>query len=399
MESCRRFPRRTVAFVGSQAAPARYALAAVERKKARKTLLLTLGLALGWCLWALANVSAWLLSTNDEIRGVLRWTAIELPAGFLVCCLLLVVYPPLQRRLGGLWPSVLAAAPLCLAAGVLWYLLTGHVSALLDLWFRDWHWFFLPGWKELLYRGVSRTLVMAFFCLLYYAVDHWFQLTEEREQARQARALAQQAQLQMLRYQLNPHFLFNALNSLRAMIVEDRARAREMVTELASFLRYSLAGQEQENTIGHELQAVESYLAIQRIRFEERLCVEVRVDPATLEVAVPSFLIHPLVENAVKYGMQTSPLPLRVAVEVEQQGKEIWISVANTGRLGQAADRSELEGTGTGLENIRRRLALAFAERHAFRLFERDGWVRAEIRLVLQAAAPGVVASARGRAS
>jgi hypothetical protein len=386
----------------------------VARKKARKTLLLAVALALGCCLWALTNVAAWLLSTHDEIGGVLRWTAVELPVGFLVCCLLLVVYPPLQRRLGGLWPSVLAAAPLCLAAGVLWYLLTGKVAALLDLWIRDWHWSFLPGWRDLLFRGVSRTLAMGSFCLLYYAVDHWFQLAEEREQARQARALAQQAQLQMLRYQLNPHFLFNALNSLRAMIVEDRERARQMVTELASFLRYSLAGQERENTIGQELEAVESYLAIQRIRFEQQLCVDLRVDPAALGVAVPSFLIHPLVENAVKHGMRTSPLPLRVAIEVERSGAELRISVANTGRLGQPedgsggaadhevdagavearkADRCEWEGTGTGLENIRRRLAIAFAERHAFRLFELDGWVRAEIRLALQ---PPVHAAATG---
>ncbi len=364
-------------------------LPAVARKQRRKTLLLMVALVFGWCLWALTNVTAWLLSTHDQIPGVLRWTAVELPAGFLVCCLLLVAYPPLQRRVGGLWPSVLAAAPLCLAGGILWYLLTGHVASLLDLAFRGWHWFFLPDWKDLLNHGASRMLVMGSFCLLYYAVDHWFELGEQRDEVQRARALAQQAQLQMLRYQLHPHFLFNALNSLRAMIVEDRERARQMVTELASLLRYSLAGQEQLGTIRQELQVVESYLAIQRIRFEERLRAEVHVVPAALEAKVPSFLMHPLVENAVKHGMQTSPCPLRVEIEVTLQEGELRILVANTGRLAGkdgSGGRVEAEGTGTGLENVRQRLALAFAGCHDFRLFERDGWVRAEIRLSLAAA-------------
>ena len=157
-----------------------------------------------------------------------------------------------------------------------------------------------------------------------------------------ATELAHQAQLHMLRYQLNPHFLFNALNMIRGMIIEDPQRSREMVTELADFLRYSLDGKGGEGAIGDEILAIDSYLAIQRIRFEEQLDATVRVDDSAMKVAVPCFLIHPLVENAVKYGMKTSALPLRIRIEVTRDGDGVAIRVSNTGRLLSGASGFDL---------------------------------------------------------
>jgi LytS/YehU family sensor histidine kinase len=234
--------------------------------------------------------------------------------------------------------------------------------------------------------GLMNGTTLGLFSFLYFAIHHWKQAAEQREKARQATALAHQAQLQMLRYQLNPHFLFNALNSIRAMIVEDPERSRQMVTELADFLRYSLDSEEQESTIGGELEAIENYLAIQRIRFEQQLDATVHADPAALGVAVPCFLIHPLVENAVKYGMETSAMPLRIGIEVVLNGQELDICVSNTGRLLESAPAPGRppNGTGTGLKNITQRLNLVFPDRHSFRIWESDGWVRARIQIRLE---------------
>jgi hypothetical protein len=351
--------------------------------------LLSLALAAGWLLWTTANVVSWVTTTHADIHGILGWSVIEGPAGFLVCGLLFLVYARLQRRLG-FWSFLVVGAALCFGAGIAWTLLTGHVAALRDRWLLGWDWSYRATWQELFLRGgVVRGLVMLLLSLLYFAVDYWYQLTEQRTKAHEATALAHKAQFQMLRYQLNPHFLFNALNSLRAMIVEDQDRARQMVTELAEFLRYSLDGREQESTIGQEIQAIESFLAIQRIRFEEQLLVTMRVDPEAQGIAVPCFLIHPLVENAVKYGMQTSAMPLRVEIEVVRRGLDIAIRVSNTGRLLDGSDGhgngAAKDGTGTGLKNIAERLQLVFGDHHSLEVKEGDGWVRAEIRLRLDA--------------
>ena len=348
-----------------------------------KTLVLSLALAVGWLLWTVGNAISWAVSTHDDIRNILHWSAVEGPAGFIVSGLLFLGYARMHRRRG--WRSqLLRCAGMCFIGGMLWTLLTGHAASLLDRLTRGWTWVYIATWQELFLRGgVTRGLILVFFSLLYFAVDYWQQYTEQLAKAHQATALAQQAQLQMLRYQLNTHFLFTALNSIRAMIVEDQGRARQMVTELAEFLRYSLDGTGQESTIGEEIQAIESFLAIQRIRFEERLEVKLRVDPEADSAVVPCFLIHPLVENAVKYGMQTSTMPLKIAVEVKRRGTELSIRVANTGRLvsGAEGQANGSDGTGTGLKNIAQRLKLAFGDRHSFRVVESDGWVSAEIEV------------------
>jgi LytS/YehU family sensor histidine kinase len=275
-------------------------------------------------------------------------------------------------------------APLCFAAAILW-----HAASMLTMWRVGWNdQLYLTAGNLLIGGGIMDGITLALFSLLFFAVDHWLQLREQREKARTATALAHQAQLQMLRYQLNPHFLFNALNSIRAMILREPERARQIVTELSEFLRYSLNGRSHESTVGEEMQAIENYLAIQRIRFEERLVVTVQVDPEVHAFVLPCFLVHPLVENAVKYGMETSEPPLRVAIEIAAHGPGLRIRVSNTGRLlpaVAAAPGSAQDGTGTGLKNVTQRLELAFPGRHTFSVVEREGWVHAEI--VLQPAA------------
>lgn len=212
-------------------------------------------------------------------------------------------------------------------------------------------------------------------------------LREQREEALRAVAAARDAQLRMLAYQLNPHFLFNTLNSIRALIHEDSERARDMVTALAGYLRYALVERPLHVALlEEEVASVRGYLAIERARFEERLDARVDIEPAALRCEVPAFLLNPLVENAVKHGAvgtADAPLVLRVEGRLVEQGR-LRIVVENTGRLGDGRDgrdgRGGLPG-GLGLANVRARLAALHPADHRIDIEQTDGRVRVVVEL------------------
>jgi hypothetical protein len=220
---------------------------------------------------------------------------------------------------------------------------------------------------------------------LYFGVKYWQDRRRQEALALRADALAKEAELQMLRYQLNPHFLFNSLNSLSALIREDPRRAERMLNGLSEFLRYSLAGAKTPDApLRGEIEAARNYLEIEKIRYEDKLTVKFDIEPSADDFCVPSLLIHPLVENALKYGMRTSALPLEIEVTARGGGASLRLEVANTGawveRSSDGAPANGL-GAGIGLENIRRRLEQAFPRRHRFDVFEQDGRVRAVVEI------------------
>ncbi len=239
---------------------------------------------------------------------------------------------------------------------------------------------------------VYNSLTLLAWSALYAGLLNRDALQEQREQALRAVAEARDAQLRMLAYQLNPHFLFNTLNSLRALIDEDRGRARQMVTELAGFLRYSLVERPlQLARLSEELEAVRGYLAIESIRFEERLDVRVDVEEGAEEYLVPAFLLNPLVENALKHGAPAAPgEPLRVWLRagVGEVGR-LRISVENTGELGLPgvagglgdAAGGRLLGAGVGLRNVRARLQHQYPDAHRIEIGDRGGVVRVSLDL------------------
>lgn len=248
------------------------------------------------------------------------------------------------------------------------------------------------GWESYAKAVLNKTPVLLTWSALYLGIKHWQDLQAERERALHAIALAKEAQLEMLRYQLQPHFLFNALNSLRALIVGDPSRARDMVTELSGFLRYSLlpAGTP-EVALGDEIASIRRYLAIEQIRFEERLQVAFEIDPVAEARRVPSFLLHPLAENAVKYGVRTSRSPARLRVTAHAEGDVLRIEIANTGRWCEGGSPGEdfEGGAGVGLANVRQRLEHLYPGRHRFEVAQDGGWVRARIEIVGNGGAGG----------
>lgn len=167
---------------------------------------------------------------------------------------------------------------------------------------------------------------------LYFGIKSWRDWLQEKDQTEQAIEEAQHAQLQMLRYQLNPHFLFNALNSVRALVDEDARKAKTLITDLSEFLRYSLMSRNKPTvTLKEEVEAIRLYLAVEQIRYEDKLQVDFDIDPRTEEIPVPSFLVHPIVEYALRSGMQNSALPVCIKISSQLIDSVLRISVLHSG--------------------------------------------------------------------
>lgn len=188
----------------------------------------------------------------------------------------------------------------------------------------------------------------------------------------QALANAQQAQLAALRYQLNPHFLFNALNSISALIVTKRnADAERMTDKLSSFLRSSLNADPGELIpLEEELSLIEEYLDIESVRFGERLEVEVDCSHHACEALIPSFLVQPLVENAIKHGVARTREPTKITISGDIADSQLKICVSNC-VIGEQSGGAPTS-SGVGLANVRRRIEAVYG-RAANLSAERDG--------------------------
>lgn len=214
--------------------------------------------------------------------------------------------------------------------------------------------------------------------LLYFGF-HAFNRARHAEVGRwQLESTVKEAELRALKSQVNPHFIFNSLNTVRALIHEDPATAETMVTRLAALLRYALqAGQLETVSLEREIGIVRDYLEIEKIRFEERLRPRFEIEDGALGLAVPPLLLQTLVENAVKYGVGPSASGGEVVVSASVDGGILKLSVANTGRLSAGG-----ASTGLGLRNATERLRMLFGEHATLRLGEKDsGWVVAEIEM------------------
>lgn len=169
--------------------------------------------------------------------------------------------------------------------------------------------------------------------------------------------LVSQAELRALQSQINPHFLFNALNTLYGVIPREASGARRMVQNLADMFRYSLQSEGSLVSIERELQIVDAYLEIEQLRMGDRMRVDKHVDPASMQVRIPVFTIQPLIENAVKHAIAANPDGGVLGFDITLYGDEVIISIRDTGR-GEADVRGAT--TGVGLNNVRKRLELCF---------------------------------------
>jgi len=206
-----------------------------------------------------------------------------------------------------------------------------------------------------------------------------------QQRAAAAELEALRAEVQRLRGQLDPHFLFNALNGIGAEIPDQPETARRMLEELADYLRLCLDNRDRAvTTVADELEALDAYMAIERARLGSRVGFAVDAEPSALARAMPSFLLQPLVENAIKHGRRQGLVP-SIRVEARAEGEWLHLSVRNNGRL--ATDWQARGEPGIGLANLRQRLALHFPGRHDFALRQEEDGVAA--RIALQGAPAG----------
>ena len=354
-------------------------------------LLLNVG---GWLLFGAAMIIGWLDAMPWHV--ILATEPVYVLIGFLLSLLLGLVYDRLGVGPASFGRTLAIIVVGSYVAGVLWIVafyyyrhfgaaivhsvITGAPSALR---FRRGFIF-----DQALVNGA---LPLLGWSLVRLGFQYNTALREQREQALRAVAAARDAQLRMLAYQLNPHFLFNTLNSIRALINEDRQRAREMVTALSGFLRYAMVERPLHVALlEEEVASVRGYLSIEQVRFEERLDARMEIDPAALRCEVPAFLLNPLVENALKHGVAgtaSAPLVLRVEARLVAPDR-LRLVVENTGRW--AGERTTapdaVEGGdglpgGVGLANVRERLAMLHPSEHRIEIEEADGRVRVVVEL------------------
>jgi hypothetical protein len=282
---------------------------------------------------------------------------------------------PLRR--GG--PSIMAQLAASLQTSALW---TGAATLYALVLSRGAH---LGPDRAGILRDLAALFIIGVPVYLLSSVVHYMLLALEDSHAAERRALesqvgAREAELRALRAQLNPHFLFNSLNSINALVGADPEGARRMCERLGDFLRRTLAlGAREAVPLSEELALIDRYLDIEQVRFGERLRVERTVDPSVLSCPVPPLLLQPLVENAIKHGVQNVLEGGAVRLEVRREGALLVLTVENP----LAADAPARPGEGVGLENVRRRLAASGAREAKLTAGRLDDRYRVKLELPL----------------
>lgn len=240
-------------------------------------------------------------------------------------------------------------------------------------------------WTDLLENAVQLSVMLFLWCTLYFSIKLWQQSTRERERLLHAESEARDAHLSALRYQLNPHFLFNSLNVVSTLILRgDASRANRMLSQISRLLRVLLDGPiTAEIALSQELDFAKEYLAIEQGRLGERLQVVVEVAPESLDAAVPSMLLQPLLENAVRHGVgrlrQGGVIAMRTALEKHR----LLLIVRNSGPPHGTAGLAE-NSRGVGLANTRERLERLYgSEAELSMQWPTDGGCEIAIRLPL----------------
>ncbi len=253
--------------------------------------------------------------------------------------------------------------------------------------------FAAAGWLAAPALAQLRVVLFALGALLYllatglhYAALASMEQREAEQSAEEARSLARESQLQALKFQLNPHFLFNSLHSIAALATIDGVRAREMCIRLSDFLRAGLGlGDRESIPLSEELALARSYLAVERVRFGDRLKVEESIEPGCEDCAVPALILQPLIENSVKHGIAAMVEGGAVRISARRNGSGVAIDIENEY---EADAESEPRPAGIGLAHVRRRLAVRYGDDASFGVQAENSVYRISLLLPCAASSP-----------
>jgi two-component sensor histidine kinase len=336
----------------------------------------------GWLAWGLVVKFGLTWATLDEklAPNYFLYCMIISVVGVIITLVLRLIYRKLWGRV--LWLQAVAFGLSCVGGGYLWLKTRGY---LYYTWFEtaaD-----MKSWREKMGAGAevyeevsymesffSATTVMVAWSALYFAIKYYQIFQEVQKSALKSAAMAHEAQLKMLRYQLNPHFLFNTLNAISTLILEQQTElANRMVTKLSSFLRYSLDNDPmQKITLKQELAALQLYLDIEKVRFEERLNLELDIAPEASVALIPSLLLQPLVENAIKYGIAQCEEEGHLRIAARVFAGDLLLELSDDGPGVDLVDGRIPDANGVGLRNTCERLMELYDNRHSFRLSTTD---------------------------
>jgi len=244
-------------------------------------------------------------------------------------------------------------------------------------------------WTDLAGNAVQFAVVLFLWCSLYFSIKQWQQSAQERERLLRAEAEAREARLSALRYQLNPHFLFNSLNAVSTLVLEGNApAATRMLAQIGELLRTSLDNEMVlEVPLSQEIAFTEQYLAIEQIRLRDRLRVDLAISPETLDALVPSMLLQPLVENAVRHGIAPVVEGGTIAIRSEFHDGQLQIIVKNSGAV---AAREDKPMNGIGLSNTIERLKTLYGTDQKFTLvWPRAGGCEVTVELPIRKSTQG----------
>ena len=318
-----------------------------------------------WILQSAGWAGYFLLRTLSGIANQMGWgyilhTALLTAAGYSITLLMGAMF----RRLIRMRPLVTwisSIAIVLLAAAIFSAIETWSSATIIN-----------PGARPEGIRFLGAILLtftlMIAWSALYYSINYYLLLEEQSDRMLRLEHQASHAQLAMLRYQLNPHFLFNTLNSISTLVLlKQTEQANAMLSRLSSFLRYTLVNEPTANvTINQEVETLKLYLEIEKMRFEERLRPSFDIDPSACLARLPSLLLQPLVENAVKYAVTPQEEGADISVSATRIGNRLRIVVADTGPGAEDHWVRAQQSTGVGLANIRDRLSQAYGAEHRF---------------------------------
>lgn len=234
-------------------------------------------------------------------------------------------------------------------------------------------------WLDIMASVIDFAVVFCLWNVIYF-VFHYFQ-NYKRAEINSLRYLAasKESELNNLKAQLNPHFIFNCMNSIRALIDEDPDKAKQAVTQLSNILRSTLLIEKNKKvTLKEELELVNDYLTLEKIRFEERLNYNLEVEEGTYNCLIPPFIIQSQIENAIKHGISKLPGPGFIKLEVKKDAGRLNITVSNTGRIS-----AQEPLTGVGFRNSIQRLELLYGHEGTITIHEENEQVVVEIRIPL----------------
>ncbi|WP_190809658.1 sensor histidine kinase [Flagellimonas sp. S3867] len=225
----------------------------------------------------------------------------------------------------------------------------------------------------------SLFLIVA-WTITYLVIKLFLKLNRDRIERLELNTNLKQAQLNTLKGQINPHFMFNSLNNIRGLMLEDVEKSRDMLTKLSEILRYSLTKNNANSIpLQEELEIVDNYIDLSKIQFENRLEFVKEVDEKVLQQQIPPMIIQLLIENAAKHGISNLKKGGRIVLAAKEEGGLLKIQVKNTGKLKLQKNTTQL-----GLKNIRQRLELLYADKASFNLREIDGEVVADIKIPME---------------